>query len=87
MTWTCPECLSSVLLFFHCPYLDMLDEFDQDINSLQISETLKEHHKDLSMMHFNTQSMVSAFKEFQVFISMSRAFNGYCHNERNVVAD
>ena len=71
-TWTCLKCLSSVLPFFHCPYLDTLEEFDdsvQDSTSLQISETLKEHPKDLSIMHFNTQSMVSSFNEFQVLVS------------------
>jgi len=64
--------LSSVLPFFHCPYLDTLKEFDdsaQDITTLQISENLKEHPKDLSIMHFNTQSMVSSFNDLQVLVS------------------
>ena len=60
-TWTCPKCLISLLPFHNCPSLDMLDELDvpvQDTTDL-ISETLKEHSKHLSIMHFNTQSMVS----------------------------
>lgn len=70
--WTCPKCLLSVLPFFNCPYLDTLEELDDsalDITSLQISEILRKHPKDLSIMHFNTQSMVSSFNEFQVLVS------------------
>ena len=71
-TWTCPKCLVSVLPFFNCQHFDTLEELDDsplDTTSLQISETLKEHSKDLSIMHFNTQSMVSSFNEFQVLVS------------------
>ena len=70
-TWTCPKCLSSILPFFNYPYHDTLEDFDpaEDTNSLHLVETLKNHSKDLSIMHFNTQSMVSSFNEFQVLVS------------------
>lgn len=53
-TWTCPKCLLPVLSFFNCPYLDTLEELNDsalDTTSLQISETQKEHPKDLRIMH------------------------------------
>ena len=62
----------SVLPFFNCQYPDTLEELHDsaiDTTSLQITEILKEHSKDLSIMHFNTQSMVSSFNEFQVLVS------------------
>ena len=52
--------------------IEMLEELDDsalDTTSLQISETLKEHPKDLKIIHFSNQSMVSSFYEFQVLVS------------------
>lgn len=52
--------------------IEMLEELDdsaQDTTSLQISETLKEHPKDLKIIPFSNQSMVSSFYEFQVLVS------------------
>ena len=70
-TWTGPKCLISLFPFHNCPSFDMLDELDDTVrnNTDLISETLKEHSKHLSVMHFNTQSMVSSFNEFQILVS------------------
>jgi hypothetical protein len=52
-----------------------MSDVDKNLNvsSEDISEfvvyILKEHPRHLSLMHLNTQSMVSSFNEFQVFLS------------------
>jgi len=49
----------------------MLDELDDtvQVNTDFISETLTEYSKHLSIMHFNTQSMVTSFSESQILVS------------------
>ncbi|CAB4018868.1 Hypothetical predicted protein [Paramuricea clavata] len=52
-----------------------MSDVDESLNASyeDISESvvniLKEHLRHLSLMHLNTQSMVSSFNEFQVFLS------------------
>ncbi|EDO28986.1 predicted protein [Nematostella vectensis] len=72
-TLTCPKCTLSVLPFYNIASIDTSFE-EMDSNSAYdstqlISETLKEHSNNLSIMHFNTQSMLSSFNEFQVLVS------------------
>ena len=70
-TWTCPKCLISFLPFHNCPSFDMLDKLDDtvQVNTDLISETLKKYSKHLSIMHFNNQSMITSFCEFQILVS------------------
>ena len=68
--WMCPQCLPSILPF--CNVRDLLD-----INE----EIIQQHHQDLqlqklnenrhlfSIAHLNTQSMVSTFDEFMLFVN------------------
>jgi hypothetical protein len=52
-----------------------MSDVDESLNasyediSESVANILKEHPRHLSLMHLNTQSMVSSFNEFQVFLS------------------
>ena len=73
-TGTCPKCLCTVRPFSNCPSLDM-PGVDNSLNVSYVGipesvvNVLKEHPRHLSLMHLNTQSMVSSFNEFQVLLS------------------
>ncbi|CAB4036838.1 Hypothetical predicted protein [Paramuricea clavata] len=78
-SWTCPECTLSELPFFNVKDLEILERkgneqinstLDSELETLDfIAEALRNHPKHLSIMHLNTQSMVSSFNEFQTLVS------------------
>eukprot|EP00111_Clytia_hemisphaerica_P013088 TCONS_00038423-protein len=67
--WMCQQCLPSVLPF--CNVRD-LSQLDQEIAQQQHQdlhlEKLKQNKHLLSIAHLNTQSMVSTFDEFMLFV-------------------
>jgi len=67
--WLCPQCLPSVLPFCNVRDLHRIDEeiIQQQHQNLQL-EKLNENRHLFSVVHLNTQSMVSTFDEFMLFV-------------------
>ena len=69
-TWTCHNCLLSVLPFFRVRDIFDTDvpQEDEQLNPETVN-LLNNHRKHFSIAHLNTQSMTPAFNEFESMLS------------------
>ena len=78
LTWTCGQCLGSLLPFHTCSELDTTPETSLDENLVDnIQEILSSNCSNLKVMHLNTQAMTSTFNEFLLTMKTYRS-NGCC---------
>ena len=65
LTWTCGQCLGSLLPFHTCSELDTTPETSLDENLVDnIQEILSSNCSNLKVINLNTQAMASTFNEF-----------------------
>ena len=65
LTWTCGQCLVSLLPFHTCSELDTTTDTSLDESVVDnIQEILSSNCSNLKVMHLNTQAMTSTFNEF-----------------------
>ena len=78
LTWTCGQCLVSLLPFHTCSELDTTTETSLDESLVDnIQEILSSNCSNLKVMHLNTQAMTSTFNEFLLTMKTYRS-NGCC---------
>ncbi|XP_057305393.1 uncharacterized protein LOC130642322 [Hydractinia symbiolongicarpus] len=67
--WLCPNCLPSILPFCNVRDLSQIEQevAQQQLQDLQL-EQLNQNRNLFSIAHLNTQSMVSTFDEFVLFV-------------------
>ena len=68
--WLCPQCLPSILPFCNVRDLSLIDQeiAQQEHQDLEL-ERLNQNRNLFSIAHLNTQSMVSTFDEFMLFVN------------------
>ena len=65
--WICPLCLPSVIPFSRIRDLSTIDSVSEQ-NDKEHLQRLEENRNPLSIVQLNTQSMVSSFDKFALFI-------------------